>query len=97
MSITKETRRESYHAIAPTVKQRKDLIMAILCERGPMTAQEVACELHKRGYTPTHERNFAAPRMTELKEDGAIEVIGKKKCFISGRNVAVWAVKPQGV
>ena len=97
MSITEETRRESYRAITPTTKQRKDLILAILCERGPMTSQEVACELHKRGYTPTYERNFAAPRMTELKEDGEIEVIGKKLCFISGRNVAVWAVKSQGV
>ena len=92
MSITKETRRESYHAVIPTVNQRKKLILTILSECGPMTAQEVAYELHKRGYTPTYERNFAAPRMTELKEAGAIEVIGKKKCFMSGRSVAVWAV-----
>jgi len=93
MNITTETRRESYNAVIPTANQRKDLIMAIFSERGPMTAQEMACELHKRGYTPTYERNFAAPRITELKEAGAIEVIGKKTCFISGRNVAVWAVR----
>ena len=97
MSITTETRRESYHAVIPTVDQRKDLILAILCERGPMTAQEMACELHKRGYTPTRERNFAAPRMTELKEAGLIEVVGKKKCFMSGRNVAVWAAARRAI
>jgi len=91
VDIPKETRRESYGAVLPTVKQRQSLILAILKERGPMTAQEVACELHKRGYTPSNERNFAAPRITELKKAGAVEATGKKMCSTSGRSVTVWA------
>lgn len=93
MSIPKDTRRESYNAVLPTVKQRQSLILALLKERGPMTAQEVACELHKRGYTPSNERNFAAPRITELKEAGAIDATGKKMCSTSGRSVTIWAAR----
>ena len=95
MSIPKDTRRESYNAVLPTVKQRQSLILAILKERGPMTAQEVACELHRRGHTPTNERNFAAPRITELKETGAIEATGKRICSTSGRRVTVWAASTE--
>ncbi len=95
MSITEETRRESYNAVLPTVKQRRGLVLALLRERGPMTAQEVADELHRRGVTPSAERNFAAPRLTELKDAGQVEATGKKICGKTGRSVTVWAAREE--
>lgn len=92
MDIPKETRRESYDAVIPSVKQRQSLILALLRERGPMTAQELADELHRRGHIPSNERNFSAPRLTELKDAGQVEATGKKICGKTGRNVTVWAV-----
>lgn len=91
MNITEETRRESYNAILPSLTDRQAAILKILQECGNMTAQEVAIELHRRGITPSDERNFAAPRLTELADTGLVQSVGKKVCGRSGRNVAVWA------
>ena len=91
MEIPKETRRKSHRAVLPDVAARQAVVLGILCERGGMTAQEIAAELHLRGLTPTDERNFAAPRLTELRDAGKVEAIGKKPCGKTGRNVTVWA------
>ena len=95
MDIPKETRRESYDAVLPTAELRRNIILDILRGHGGMTAQEVADELHRRGCTPSNERNFAAPRLTELKEAGKVEATGKKICGKTGRNVTVWAVRKE--
>lgn len=92
MSIPKETRRESYHAVLPSVRQRQAAVLAILEEHGEMTAQEVADELYRRGLTPSNERNFSAPRLTELRDTGKVEAVGKKMCGKTGRTVTVWSV-----
>jgi len=102
MNIPKETRRQSYEAAQQDAATRRRIILEILTERGGMTAREVAAELHRRGITPSMERNFAAPRLTELKEAGKIEVSGKKICDYTGRSVAVWTTRgareaPQGL
>ena len=57
-----------------------------------MTAKEVAIEMYKKGYIPTTERNFAAPRLTELCQLGLVDVVGKKKCRYTGKTVAVYEV-----
>ena len=93
MDIPKETRRQSYTAAKLGAAARRRVIMKILTEKGGMTAREVAAELHRRGVTPTDERNYAAPRLTELCRAGKVKAIGKKLCALSGRNVAVWAVR----
>lgn len=92
MDITKETRRESYGAAKQDAAARRRVILEILTERGQLTAREVAAELHRRGITPSDERNYSAPRLTELKAAGQVEVTGKKICDCTGRSVAVWAV-----
>jgi len=97
MNIPQETRRESYEAAKQDAAARRRVILEILTEHPDgLTAREVAVELHRRGITPTDERNFAAPRLTELKDAGKIEAVGKKPCAHSGRNVAVWAVRGYG-
>ena len=89
MNTTHETRRESYDAVIPKSEARRQIILDLLGNR-EMTAHEIAAELHTRGITPTGERNYAAPRLTELKRAGKVEVIGKRFCGATGRNVAVW-------
>lgn len=91
-SVTVQTRRESYRAAQEDAAARRRVILEILStHREGMTAREVAGELHRRGITPSAERNYAAPRLTELAEAGKVHVIGKKPCPHTGRNVAVWA------
>lgn len=90
-NITKETRRESYQSVLTTLTERQKAILTILKDCGDMTAQEIATELHRRGITPTDERNFSAPRLTELAEKGLIQAIGKKICSKTGRRVSVWS------
>ena len=95
MSIPQETRRESYHAVLATLTARQQTVLQILRECGDMTAQEAAAELHRRGVTPTDERNFAAPRLTELADVGLVQAVGKKICGKTGRRVSVWSAVNQ--
>lgn len=55
-----------------------------------MTAKEVAYAMHEIGLTPTDERNFSAPRLTELEEKGQVEVIGKKTCQWTKKRVRIY-------
>ena len=88
--ITNETRRESYKKIKPDALLRRNLVMKILNEHGPMTAQGISTILCMRGYTTTPDRNFSSPRLTELQKMGCVRAIEKETCNVSGRKVAVW-------
>jgi hypothetical protein len=92
MSITHETRRESYSAVKLTLTERQRTVLRILREGGDLTAREVAAVLHLEGITPTDERNFAAPRLTELAGKELVTAVGKKICAKTGRKVSVWSV-----
>ena len=56
----------------------------------PLSAKQIAVEMHRKGYTPTAERNFSAPRLTELSNKGVVEPCGKKMCAYTHRTVAVY-------
>ena len=90
-NIPKETRRESYNAVLPTLTTRHKIVLQILKDCGDMTAQEIAAELQKRGITPTDERNFSAPRLTELADMGLVRAVRKKTCGKTGKTVTVWS------
>jgi len=90
-NITKETRRESYYTVLTTLTERHKAVLTILKECGDMTAQEIATELYKRGITHTDERNFSAPRLTELADKGLVQAVGKKICGKTGRSVTIWS------
>ncbi len=87
---TMETRRESYEAIKPKRTDRRNLILEILGSR-QMTASEITEELLAKGYIKYYDRNFVAPRLTELKDAGIVETVGKRLCKRTNKNVAVWA------
>ncbi len=89
---TKETRRASYDAIKTKRTDRRNLILEMLGGR-QLTASELTEELLAKGYIRYYDRNFVAPRLTELKEAGIVETVGKRPCRRTGKNVAIWARK----
>jgi hypothetical protein len=92
MSITHETRRESHEQVKPKKADRKALIRGVL-QDGAKTAHEITQALLYMRIIPYYDRNFVSPRLTELKEMGEVEVIGKKYEGRTDRKVAVWQLK----
>ena len=88
--ITKQTRRQSYDGIRTRSGERCKLILETLGNRS-MTVEEITDELVAAGHLKYYNRNFVAPRLTELKGAGVLEVVGKKPSKRTGKNTAVWA------
>lgn len=88
-----ETRAEA-EATVDKQKRYKQIIEC-LKEYGDigLTAKECAVLMMRKGYIPTTERNFTAPRLTELSKTGVVEPIGKKVCSYTGKTVAVYALR----
>ena len=86
---TKETRRQSYEAVLPKVNERCRLILKTLGDR-EMTVSEITDELVDAGTITYYNRNYVAPRLTELKEMGVVETCGRRKSTRSDATEAVW-------
>ena len=87
--ISEECRRDSNESIDKA--KRYSQIREILKANGPMTAKEVAVEMFSLGYVNSTERNWSAPRLTELEDRyHLVRVIGKKKCKYTGKTVSVY-------
>lgn len=87
-----ETRAEA-HETVDKKKRYKQIIEIMIDNKEPMTAKEISVEMYKRGYTPTSERNFSSPRITELLKNGTLDIIGKKKCKFTGKTVTVYELR----
>lgn len=87
--ITKETRRASYEEVLPKVKERSRQILEVLGGRA-MTVSEITDELVAAGTIPYYNRNYVAPRLTELKDMGVVETCGRRKSTRSTATEAVW-------
>lgn len=94
-ATTQETRRESYEAVLPKVKERARLILETLGDRA-MTVSEITEELVNTGKIPYFNRNYVAPRLTELKDMGIVETCGRRKSTKSSATEAVWQRKQGG-
>ena len=81
-----ETRAEAHERVHKSLRYAQ--IKECLTE--PMTAKEIAVALYEKGYIPTPERNFTAPRLTEMSQMGIVEAIGSTKCKWTGRTVSVY-------
>ena len=88
--ITYETRTESYESVDKNLRYSQ--ILEILTGK-EMTAKEIAVEMYHKGYIPSDERNFTAPRLTELSIKGIVEPVEKKKCSYTGKTVSVYKVR----
>lgn len=93
---TLETRAEAHESVDK--KKRYAQIKECLLEAEKMnliglTAKECAVMMMHKGYIPTSERNFTAPRLTEMAQEGIVEPIGKNICTYTGKKVTVWALR----
>ncbi len=93
-TTTRETRRASYDAVLPKVKDRARLILDTLGNR-EMTVSEITDELVAAGTIPYYNRNFVAPRLTELKEMDVVETCGRRMSTRSTATEAVWRRKKE--
>ena len=87
-SIAYETRQLSFNDIQLKTKVRYEQILDRLDK--PKTAKEIAVELYEIGIIPSTERNYTAPRLTELWKKDIVKIIGKKRCDWTGKMVAVY-------
>ena len=84
---TLDCRHDSNESVNRRVRYKQ--ILEVLAG-GELTAKEIAywmCEFHM---IPTAERNYAAPRLTELSKAGIVEPCGKRKCRWTGKTVTVY-------
>ena len=88
--ITYDTRAEAHESVDK--QKRYSQILEIL-QGKELTAKEIAVEMFNKGYIPTSERNFTAPRLTELSIKGIVEPIGKKKCEYTGKTISVYKIR----
>ena len=88
---TLETRSDAEASVDK--QKRYGEITECLREFGDMTAKECAVVMMRKGYIPSSERNFTAPRLTEMSKKGIVEPIGKKKCEFTGKTVAVYSLR----
>lgn len=87
-TITQTTRQMSFDDIQDKTKIRYIQILNRLDK--PKTAKELAVELFDLGFIPSTERNYTAPRLSELEDMGMVKAIDKKKCEYTGKTVAVY-------
>lgn len=85
--ITKQTQRESH---AKVNKQR--IRSSILNELtyGNMTSREIAVVLYRHDLVSEPTRQQVQPRLTELVQDGLVEVIDKRYDSRTDRHVALY-------
>lgn len=88
-----ETRAEANETVDR--QKRYKQILDCLEERGASTAKEIAIWMCLTGLTTTSDRNLAAPRLTELCEQGKVEPIGKTKCRWTGKTVTVYGLREE--
>lgn len=96
MSIELRNRREAYDKIKPKRLNRKAMILEILTSGDPggMTADEIGEKLVESGKIPENSPNFVRPRLSEMREDGVVKVVGRRPSR-TGRHSAVWKVVKQ--
>ena len=81
-----ETRFNAAVRVAVNARNVRDRVAAVLAERGPMTADEIAAVLGLSILT-------VRPRVTDLNKAGRIEDTGARRQTGSGNAAIVWRIK----
>ncbi len=89
-TVTEQTRREAHEKIKPKIPPRQSMVLALFLSGGEYTVDEAVDKLWKGGLIAYPDRNFVAPRITELLHKHKLEVAGKKKSPRSTRQVAIF-------
>ncbi len=95
-TITHQTRQLSFEDIQLKKKIRYEQILNRLI-KGKKTAKEIAVELFELKLIPNEERNYTAPRLTELEKIGLVKTKDKKICQYTGKKVAIYEITPDGI
>lgn len=95
-TITHQTRQLSFEDIQLKKKIRYEQILNRLI-KGKKTAKEIAVELFELKLIPNAERNYTAPRLTELEKLGIVKSAEKKICQYTGKKVAVYEITLDGI
>ena len=94
-NVTHDTRAMS-HESTDKQKRYQQITETLQFYNCPMTAKEIAVHMRNMGYIPTDERNFTAPRLTELSKAGVVEPCGTKMCRYSGKKVTAYRLLKEG-
>lgn len=89
--VTLDNRAASYEAVDKAERYRQ--IIECLEECPKMTAKQIAVRMWEKGYIPTGERNFSAPRLTELAKKGVVDTVGKMRCQWTGKMVTLYELR----
>lgn len=89
---TIECRNDSHEQLNKQ-KRRKDILWIMRNEDRPMTALQIAEQLFIHGLVGRVDRNYVAPRLTEMCIDGTVEPVGKQKCTTTGRTVTAFRIR----
>lgn len=92
-ATTLECRAESHEKVDKAKRRRE--ILFIMKGNRIMTAMEVANELLNHGFVNRLDRNNAAPRLTEMCQDGTVDVVGKKKDRWTGKMVTCYQIRSE--
>ncbi len=94
-----QTSIDTYYDIEPDLPLRRELVQDELLayyrvhDEHP-TAYELLefMNFRRPSWLPAFDLNGVRPRLTELKQQGAVRVHGKRACGITGRTAYVWEV-----
>ena len=75
------------------IMERREILASAKKDRVAMTAKEIAVAMCVKCYIPSTERNFTAPRLTELCKMGKVEPAGKVKCKYTGKTVTAYKLR----
>lgn len=92
-ATTLETRHDSYELVLKHANRRYGQIIAILDQGYKMTIREIMYEMMKQGLIKEPDRNYVAPRVTELMAKGIVEPCGKKMDRLSNRMVTAFRLR----
>lgn len=90
MSTTEETRRAAYYETREDACTRRKLVYQALKDNGPMTVDELVGYLIRSGEMHAYDRNYVAPRLTELKKDGLVKTDGVRESQRSRKMTSVF-------
>lgn len=91
--VTVETRHDSNETVNREKRYAQIIQVLKETELEGLSAKQIANIMMQKGYIPTDERNYTAPRLTELCKKGIVEPIGKEVCGFTGKKVTLYALR----
>lgn len=89
-NFTHSSQLEGFRSNVPDKRTRRGYILGCLSNSTEgMTSEEIMNELYRVGIIPFKDMNMVRPRITELKEQGLIEAIGRRLSS-TGISTTVW-------